>query len=440
MKPLSIHSLMILTLVASGLSAADKPPATRPVTRCVVVFDFACKDGKVGRQLADSVRLRLRRHKGYEVVDRLTTQDATGPQGVNARDGEILKLLNEKFTARSAIYGTVHVQGGVVRAQIVFLDVTEPAKPVRRVKVFSDDTQRARAVISRAVVEAVTGRADWKPPEYGDEPEPKKFARPLNLNGAFEDGAKGWDRPDNVSTFLEAGPKGRGKILRVRTDLARDPWLKYRRALRLGRADPGKPPRIPQDTGYSSVAGLEGVHYRSEFIKATPGMRYWLLTDHKGQGGAKVFVKGFRKTPHALDGLPESSLAEMAMTPRQFAALPAARRKAIIAADAKKHPKRYLRECYRWYLNCAAGKGAWKHFAAPFPPRGGLPKNVEWLQIQIYSYWPAGEYLWDNVHLYADPRQKAPLPVGRPTHANRRAGRRRRPETDLHLAHGAIDV
>jgi len=414
MKPLSTYSLMILTLMAGGLSAAGRAPATAGASRCVVVFDFACKDGKAGQQLADSVRLRLRRHKGYEVVDRLTTQDASGPQGVGAKDGEILKLLNEKFTAKAAIFGTVRVTGGVVRAQVVFLDATKTPKPVRRMKIFSDDTQRARAVISHAIVEALTGRADWKPPEYGDEPEPKKFARPLNRNGAFDGGSKGWDKPDNVSTFLKPGPKGRGKILRVRTDLARDPWLKYRRSLRLGRADPAKPPKIRQDKSYSSVAGLEGVHYRSEFIKAAPGMRYWLLADHKGPGGAKVFVKGFRKTPYALDGLPESSLAQMGITPEQFAAMPAARRKAIIAADARKHPQRYLRECYRWYLNCAASKGKWKHFAAPFPPRGGLPKNIEWLQIQIYSYWPAGEYLWDNVHLHADPHQKAPLPEAAP--------------------------
>ncbi|GAG04372.1 unnamed protein product, partial [marine sediment metagenome] len=54
--------------------------------------------------------------------------------------------------------------------------------------------------------------------------------------------------------------------------------------------------------------------------------------------------------------------------------------------------------------------GQWDHLAAPVPPRGGLPANVEWLQLQVYCYWPPGTYKWDNVHLYKDPRQKAPLP------------------------------
>ena len=61
---------------------------------------------------------------------------------------------------------------------------------------------------------------------------------------------------------------------------------------------------------------------------------------------------------------------------------------------------RYVRECYRWYLSCAGAPGEWNHFAACFPPRGGLPADVDFLQIQIYSYWPPGEYLWDNVLLY----------------------------------------
>ena len=34
---------------------------------------------------------------------------------------------------------------------------------------------------------------------------------------------------------------------------------------------------------------------------------------------------------------------------------------------------------------------------------------MEYLQIQAYCNWPPGEYLFDDVHLYADPRQEAPL-------------------------------
>jgi hypothetical protein len=306
-------------------------------------------------------------------------------------------------------------RGKAVTADVRCIDATAPGgKPAVWAREFSDGTERARGEIAKAIVEAVRGEAEWAPPQYGDEAEPEAFGEPLNLNGDFEQGHVGWDAPDNVSTFLVKATARGGTILRVRTDLARDPWLAYRRALRLGKADPAHPPKIRRDTSYGSVAGLEGVHYRGSFLKASAGQRYWLVADCKGRGGAKVFIKGFKKTPQAMDGLAESALAELGMTPERFAALPAKKRRELIEADAKMHPQRYYRECYRWYLNCKSAKGEWTHLAAPFPPRGGLPDDVEVLQVQIYSYWPPGEYLWDNVHVYADPRQKHPLPEEKP--------------------------
>ncbi len=402
----------------------EKAPENKKAPKTyVAVFDFVTvgekrgdaqvlKDKAYGHQLADSVRLKLRKQgRQWEVIDRLTTAEASAPLGTDADPKKVRKILSEKLGAHVGLYGVVQNIDNTVRANITCIDLRKGEGPVWS-KVFSNDTERARAVIAAEIVEAVIGKELWRPPEYGDEPEPtrKQLARPLNVNGGFERGRTGWDAPDNVSTFIVKGPPGRGKVLRVRTDLQRDPWLAYRKALRFGKAHPSRPPKIATDTSYGCVGGLEGVHYRSDWIKSTPQQRYWLLADVKGQGGAKVFVKGFMKTPHALDGLPESSLADLGMTAEQFSALPKEKRKALIEADVGKNPMRYVRECYRWYLNCGGSKNEWMHFAAPFPPRGGLPKNVEYLQIQIYSYWPPGEYLWDNVHLYKNPNQKTPLP------------------------------
>ncbi len=416
-----IASTGVAAFLAVGLAAAgsgggaETAPATRP-TIYAVVFDFASTSGAEGAQLADSVRLGLRGDGEYDVLDRLSTQEASGPLGKGAR-GDVLKLM-DRLAANLAVYGTVTGSGKAVRAEIHCIDATGTGATREWAKVFTDDTERARGVIARKIVEAVRGRAEWTPPQYGDEAEPNAFAAPLNANGGFESGHFGWDSPDNVSTFIERGDAKRGKILRIRTDLARDPWLAYRRGLMFGHADANRPPKIERDTTYGSVAGLEGVHFAGEWIKATPGRRYWLVADFKGATRGmffpKIFVKGFRRTPHALDGLPERSLVERRLTPQDFAALSPEERKKLIAEDAAAHPMRYLRECYRWYLACRNSTGAWAHYAAPFPPLGGLPANVEWLQIQIYAYWPPGEYLFDDVHMYPDPRQKAPLPEVKP--------------------------
>ena len=401
--------LSVAAITLSGYAAkAPQKSAGKPREIHVVVFDFACRDGDYGKKLSDSIRLRLARHKIFSVVDSLTTRDHLKSAAANADRKAIISLMKDKLLVTIGIYGTVSVSGAKVTAEIACINFTNPAGSADWTKTFSDSTQRARGLIARGVVEKITGQAEWTPPQYGDEDEPKEFGKPLNVNGSFDKGHTGWDAPDNAGTFIEDGPRGRGKVLRIRTDLERDKWYEYRRKLRLGLASPRNPPKLKRDTSYGSVAGLEGVHYRSDWIDAKGGQRYWLTADKKGPG-AKIFIKGFLDWSGQASGLPESSLSRLGLTPEKFADLPRKKQQALIKADAKAHPARYRRECYRWYLNCG-GSGGWKHHAAPVPPRGGLPGHVRWIQIQVYSYWPPGEYLWDNVHLYKDPRQTAPLP------------------------------
>lgn len=411
---------MLAGASAPGSDEAETPAETPKAYVAILNFvtaDAADPGGRTplesrpeGIRLADAIRLRLRRHEEYEVIDRLTTESASGPIGADTEPGDVIELMRERIGANYAVYGTVAAAGAGLRAEFCCIDLRGDEAPDVRRRTLTDRTERARAEISKQLVEEVRGEAEWVPPEYGDEPEPEDLGEPVNTNGDFEDGRAGWDPPDNVSTFLVDGPEERGRILRVRTDLERDPWLRYRRALRLGKADPSDPPEVGRDRSYASLAGLEGVHYRSEFIPAEPGRRYWLTAEHRGPGSAKVFIKGFRATPHAMDGLPESALAELGITPEEFADMTQEERDELIRADAEKHPKRYLRECYRWFLNCKDSGGKWTHFAAPFPPRGGLPEKIEFLQIQIYSYWPPGTYWWDDVHLHAAPEPGAGRP------------------------------
>jgi len=395
---------------APGALAAGKEAAGAKAEFHAMIFDFACDQGTYGAQISDSLRLRLRRHKEYDVLSRLDTQDFTEPIPFEAGPKKVIDEL-KRMGLNLGIHGTVTKSGANVTAKVRCIRLQD-GKPVLWEQTFRDDTQRARGEIARHIVEKLRGQAEWTPPQYGDEEEPKKFGRPYNRNGSFEARHLGWDRPDNVSTFIEPGPAGRGKILRVRTDLARDPWLAYRRALRLGQTTPDRPPRIARDTSYGSVAGLEGVHFRSEWLTSIPFQRWWMTCDANKCGGTpKIFVKGFLDWRDRADGLPESSLARLGMTPGQFAALPEARRKQLIEQDVKRRPEQYRRECYRWYLNLRGPSNQWHHYAAVCPPRGGMPDNVKWLSIQVYSYWPPGTYLWDNVHLYKDPRQTAPAPV-----------------------------
>ncbi|MCD6365313.1 MAG: hypothetical protein J7M14_05505, partial [Planctomycetes bacterium] len=283
-----------LVLAAAALcAAAEKPRATRPdgdsAKVHVVVFDFA--GGDRGEKLADSIRLRLRRQANWEVVDRLTTQEFSGAIAADSNGSAVVKLM-KNLACEIAVFGSVERVGAEVHVRLGCIDL-RGERPPAWTGTFSDSTERSRAILSRKIVEMILRESQWTPPQWGDEAEPKEFGPPVNVNGGFERGSLGWDTPDGVSTFLIKRPNKCGTILRVRTDLERDSWLAYRRALMLGEAKGPKPPRVARDVSYKSVGGTEGVHYRSGWIDAKPGQRYWLTADCKGLGGAKVFVKGF---------------------------------------------------------------------------------------------------------------------------------------------------
>ncbi len=376
------------------LAARPTPPAPPQVVaekqtsiNFVVVFDFTTigEDSNAGAALADSVRLRLARHEDCVVVDATTTQQFPPPP-FNA-DLHHVKAEMAKLAVNVALWGTVRKTENSTAAAIRFIDLRNTSISREWTRTFFDNTERAQGEIARQIVEVLLGKEEAKPPQQGDQTEPNDFGQPLNVNGDFEQGYRGWEAPDRVSTFLVAGPAepatanrseaGRGQVLKIRTDLARDPWLEYRRKLLFHQADPNHPPEIPKDTSYRSVAGMEGVHYGSDWIPAKAGQRYWLTADVKGPrtDGAfpKIFVKGFQDTSGTADGLPEQSLVERKLTPKTFAALPKARQKALIAEDAKAHPDRYRREVYRWYLPCRNSSGDWTHQAGVFPRAAACP-------------------------------------------------------------------
>lgn len=422
------HALFRCVALASLLSLCFSPaPAqSRPAKAAhVAILDFACADAEYGQKLANAIRMRLARHDELEVIDKLTTAETAEALPADTPRDKVADLMAKRLGVNLAVYGSVTKVGPAVRLEAVCVDLRKHARAedARNWKqTFADDTQRPEAIISKAVCEAVTGAEEWKPPEYGDVAQPAELGKPLNRNGGFEQGHAGWQEPDRVATFLEPCPREmddgkRGHVLRVRTDLERWPYIDYIRDLRMGKASPSKPPKIGTDTSFGSLGGNEGVHFKSEWIKATPGWRYWLSVDFYGPAG-KVFIKGFKKTDFALDGMPESSLARLKLTAEQFCALPKEKRARLVAEESKLEPENFLRECYRWYINCRGEGGKWNHLTECCPPRGGLPADVEQIQIQVYSYWPARTYWYDNVHFYKDPTLKEPLPEEKPRTPN----------------------
>ena len=423
-----VRSVLALTCLLATIClpavADDQADEQAQAVRAIVLY-FPGPEG-LDLRLADSLRLKLRRQEGWDVVDRITTQELIGVMTDSALPRSVAPGLMEWSGSQIAIYGDIAVDGDATTVTLSVINSLDgDGSLIPDTHTYTDNTERWRAVIVRQIVEDLTGQTLWSPPEQGIVAEPDTFGDPLNSAGDFDHAEQGWTPADDVAIFYEAGEEDRGAVLRIRTDLERQPYLDYLQRLRLGQLDAGDPPQIARDTSYGSLAGIEGVHVRSHWIPATPGQQYWLVADVKCQANQtffpRIFVKGFLDAPELADGLHETSLREMQMTPADFAELPEARRRELIAQDAGDHPERYRRQCYETYLACRNDSGEWRHFAMPIPPRGGLPDNVQWLRIDIFCYWPPGEYLIDNVFLYADPGQTAPLPEEPPRTPNVRS-------------------
>jgi hypothetical protein len=358
--------LLLACIWVTALAAllfADELTRERPV---VVIPDFISddEDNAVGNAYADALRLRLRRH-GYTVIDRITTRQFASALGAEATDARLTDLAL-RTEASLVVTGQVHADGDQVTVTVCQFTLDCQGNPVRGEQVFTNDSQRARAVITTAIAEDILGEQIWSLPEVGDEALPDNPGELIDIGGDFES-AEAWQAPNNVATFIEPADDhtDHGTVLRLRTDLAREPYLAYQAALACGEASPDEPPTIASDTTYASIAGVEGVRFSSDWIPAQPGRRYWLNAETLTPAATSVliFVKGFANIAPAEE------------------------------------PAEY-RQVYQWRLTCNNTTGQWESFAGAFPPEGGLPDSVDVLRLDIFACWPGGDYRVDNIRLY----------------------------------------
>jgi len=421
-----------LVVPAWGQTATNKASGTAAPTKAiagqagaaegkvaVVVLDFEGGNADVesNQNFCDRIRMGMRRLAGdeLEILDKFSTREGSGPIGPGVKRDVALDLLTETYDATVLVFGSLEVDKKGVRKDAVYkwavkvrvVDIRDGSPLDEWTENYTDDTERGATVIASQIVEKVTGRTKWIPPQHGDVPEPKEYGKAVNPNSDFSQGVKGWIPVDNASTFVEKDPGGRGNVLRMRNDFHRQDWLDYRRALMFKQASPTRPPKLRHDESMGGLAGLEGCDIVSDYFAPHTGWRYWMVVEGKGPCATKVFIKGWKKTETALDGMPETSLMERGLTPEKFAAMTAAQRKALIEADSKKYPTRYLREAWRWQLSCG-GVGEWTRWAETFPPRGGL-MEVDYLHVKILTYWPPGQNYFNHVHIYEDPDMTKPL-------------------------------
>jgi hypothetical protein len=245
----------------------------------------------------------------------------------------------------------------------------------------------------------------------------------LLANGSFERGRywpSGWQFTDGLTTFWVHGGTDGQRCLRIYTDVLDAQWKRRQEQVRsalsaASREADGDPQSLPDDPRpavperietqppyYSTVAGLHGIHYRSDYVPVTPRAIYRFSIDARTEVAdephePKVFIKGFFDQRIATrDGV---------QTVRRNAW-----RAPMTLDPCDRQWRRYAGELHPWRSKSTLG---------------GKPLKPELLQVQIYAYWRPGDYYFDNARLeivgmdQPEPEEqhkekRGPKPAGQP--------------------------
>ncbi|MHC4547615.1 MAG: hypothetical protein ACYTEZ_02470 [Planctomycetota bacterium] len=216
-------------------------------------------------------------------------------------------------------------------------------------------------------------------PDPAAEADGRAPAGPLVANGAFEAGARGsplaWDRVDNLTTFWVddpfPGPGGKrhGRVLKMDTDVLESEWLKRKREVAANPdAAPWPKTLVEPRRQYATVGATYGVSCYSAPIPVKKGQAYRLTVDFRAcaadGGQSKIWVRGYGRIE--VRGKPE------------------------------------WRRRYDSLHTLRTDDSGWHTYTNVFHPTKNTPR-VERIRVMLYSYWPRGEYRWDDVRIVPIP-------------------------------------
>lgn len=223
----------------------------------------------------------------------------------------------------------------------------------------------------------------------------------LLQNSSFEQGNEDntsparWSPIDNLVWKWTTDPDspGRGKVIKIDTDVvqrqAYDWWIEhYLKGAPLSDAPRKSPTSANQ---YETIGAYDGGFFMSDFIPIKDGASYKVVLDIKGPG-CKVFVKGYDKI------LPTGFADENPAVQELFR-----KAKNDPLLDEKGRPIKYrLRYRYSFWFPAGGDSSEWRTYAnnMPFTPTGReLTKDVKYIRVMLYPYWPATTYMFDNVRV-----------------------------------------
>jgi len=215
-------------------------------------------------------------------------------------------------------------------------------------------------------------------------------------NPGFEKGKEGpefWALPDKLTSFWETGGV-KGKCIRMDTDVYRSEWA----------ANHEKPGSVTKKTitsglKYDTVGGTTGVALYSYPIPVDLDAWYVVEYDSKGPGGEVfIYLKGYTKVRNAEEAAMRG--AQIFFRPEPNGAWFSEMVKGTVGEDKRPpQPGDYLQMFRRRFITKLGPEAAtqWQHHKGVVL----LPMNrrIEVVLLELYAYWPPGDYFFDNVSM-----------------------------------------
>jgi hypothetical protein len=145
------------------------------------------------------------------------------------------------------------------------------------------------------------------------------------------------------------------------------------------------------------------VHYRSEYIPVQPGAIYRFSVDCRNGGR----LKGEKSPAVQNEGLPAGGTG----SPRVF--IKGFFDRTRVTGHGERTDKANI---YRAPMILDPCGPQWRRYARLLHPARSTGKMdnkiqpVEYLQVQLFAYWPVGNYYFDNVRLEIVGQEEAPRP------------------------------
>jgi len=358
------------TVSAKGAALEDEAAPRAPTAIAVLGFGGESNENIGPEKLNFMFEQKLKAIPDFVLIEPMSVKESVRRNKIDPAtvdDATVAKLMAAEFGGRFCLRGEIHPRDKKVSLKVRIIE-TLPGNSADAPKFnvwfdrsFELEHYRDAPGVVRQIALDLAGLKE-KPDRVVDQVTGPNIVPNGDFEKADKTGrfAEGWGPFDGLSVFWVDEP-GRGKVIRVETDMPVSQWKQWRDAIAAGAKIEDAPQKLPRSAdGYETVGGNNGVAVWGPIVPIQPGQAYRISFDCKGPGG-KVFVKGYAV----------------------FVAKELTQNREVWNAFKNMRPK---------------NPNEWEHYERTIHPTERV-KSTKSLQVMLFPYWPPATYYFDNVKI-----------------------------------------